>query len=361
MRRIDKYIFFKYLSTFAFTVLVMTLIACVIDFSEKVEDFIDNSATTREILLEYYLTFIPHINGLIFPLYALISVIFFTSRMAFNSEVISILGAGISFQRMLVPYVAAASVIFGIHMLANHLIIPYGNKTRLKFENKYTDRGSNSARTDNIHLFLDPYTKVFIRHYNRIDTSMTGLRIEKIVNGELLYLLKSEKTKWLGPPNRWRFEKYETHTFRGLSESFTKISTTTLDTTLSLTPQDFIRYTNQKDMITTPELLQTIQREKSRGTGNTKIYDIEFHRRTADAFTILILTIIGVSVAARKVRGGMGLHLAVGVGIGALFIFLSKFSVTFATGPNMPAMLGVWIPNMIFMGVAGYLIAKAQK
>ncbi len=361
MKHIDKYIFFKYLSTFAFTVLILTLIGCVIDFSEKVEAFIDNKVSTREIILDYYLHFIPHINGLIFPLYALISVIFFTSRMAYNSEIISILGSGISFQRLLMPYLAAAGVIIGIHLFANHYLIPQGNKTRLQFENKYTDKGSNTARTDNIHLFLDTHTKLFIRHYNRVDTSMTGLRIEKIANGELLLFLRADKAKWLGPPNRWRFEKYEIHTFNGLSESFRKVTSAPLDTTLNLTPADFIRYNNQKDMITTSELLQTISRERQRGTGNTKIFEIELHRRTADPFTILILTVIGVSVAARKVRGGIGLHLAVGVGLGALFIFLSKFSVTFATGPNMPAMLGVWIPNFIFGGVAAYLLVNAQK
>lgn len=358
---LDRYIIRTYLSSFGFVLLMLSAIACIIDLGEKVEDFKSEKLSFKVILFDYYLNFIPHINALLFPIIALISVVFFTSRMAYNSEVISILNAGVSFQRFIRPYLIAASIIACVHLVLNHFVVPNGNKKRLDVEHKHVWKHLDKGKTDNVHLFLDPQTAVFIGSYRKSDTTMRDFRIEKFdKNGQLESVLKAESGAWKGLPHNWKFQNLQRRYFNGLAESL-QTNMIELDTSIDILPDDFVRFTNQNEMLTTPELSYEVAKLERRGMGNTKSYQIEVHRRTSEPFTIIILTIIGMALAARKVRGGMGLHLALGIGVGAVFIFLSKFSVTFATQPGVPAWLGVWIPNIVFCGVAAYLVSKAQK
>ena len=360
-KELDKYIIKKYLTTFFFVVLIFSLISMIIDFSEKVDDFIEESCTLHEILFDYYINFILWINGLLFPLYALIAVIFFTSRMAYNSEIISIFNAGVSFKRFLYPYMMAALIIASMHIIANHFLIPVGNKKRLDFEHTYVWKYNDKGKTSDVHMFIGPDTKAYIRFYKKTDSLARNLRIERFEDDKLVYLLQAESAKWIGRPNKWRLRNYEVRSFNGLDETILIKDKATLDTTLNFYPEDFVRFLNQKEMLASGKLIDFIAQEKARGVGNIKTYEIELHRRTADPFTIFILTLIGTAVAARKVRGGMGLHLALGIGIGALFIFLSRFSTTVATNDNLSAFVGVWIPNIIFSFVALLLVMKAQK
>ena len=358
---LDRYIIKNYLKTFGFVMLMLSLIACVIDLGEKVEDFKKDAVPYKVIFFDYYLNFIPHINALLFPLIALISVVFFTSRLAYDSEIISIFNAGVSFKRLMRPYLVAASILACIHLVFNHYIVPNGNKRRLEVEHSHVWKHNDKGKVDNVHMFLDPTTAVFIGNYRKSDTSMRDFRIEKYdKNGELSSILKAESGNWQGFPNHWKLHNLQRRTFNGLTENL-DANITVLDTTLDILPDDFVRFNNQNEMLTTRELNREITKLERRGMGQTKPYEIEVYRRTSEPFTILILTIIGMALAARKVRGGMGLHLALGMGIGALYIFLSKFAVTFATLPDIPAWLGVWIPNVVFGGVAAYLVANAQK
>lgn len=361
MKTLDRYIFWKYIQTFLFTMLIFTMIASIIDFSEKVENFIKEPCTREQIFFDYFINWVPYINSLLVPLYALISVIFFTSRLAYNSEIISILNAGISFRRLMLPYLMAGSVIAGFHLYANHFLVPIGNKSRLDFEHKYIWKHSDHGKTKDVHMFIGDSTKVYIRFYSKQDTSARDFRIEEFSGESLVWMLKAEEAEWLGPPNRWRLKNYEIRSFDGEKENLILGRRKNIDTTLNLVPEDFVRYSNQKEMLASPELVEFIEAEKDRGLSNTKNFEIELHRRTAEPFTVLILTLIGMAVASRKVRGGMGLHLAIGIGLGALFIFLSKFSVTFATNQTFPPILGVWFPNIMFGVVAIWLMGKAQK
>ncbi|MFZ2897265.1 MAG: LptF/LptG family permease [Saprospiraceae bacterium] len=361
IRRIDKYIIFMYWRTFLFVCLVMSMIAMVIDYSEKVEEFIDESVAGKEIIFDYYLNFILWINGLLLPLFVLIAVIFFTSRLAGNSEIISILNAGVSFNRMMRPYLIAGGVIAALHLIGNHYVIPRGNKTKLDFEHAYVWKESDKGKTRDIHMFLAPGEKAFVRYYRKKDTTLVDFRLERFEDNELKWMLKARSVEWKGEPDKWLLRGYEIRTFDGLREKVVNGEGKTIDTTLNLHPSDFVRYINQKEMLTTPELKQFIQKEQIRGLANTRIYEIEIYRRTADPFAIIILSVIGMAVAARKVRGGLGLHLALGIALSAIFIFLSRLSVTFATSEGMPALLGVWLPNLVFSGVAAVMVWKAQK
>lgn len=361
LKKLDWYIIRKFLTTFFFTVLIFVMISVVIDFSEKVKKFIEEPITLKEILIGYYPNFIMFIAGLLWPLFTLIAVIFFTSRMAYNSEIISIFNAGVSFKRLMRPYMVAASFVALLHLIGNHFLIPMGNERRLQIEHTYISRNNDKGKTNDVHLFLSADTKVYVNRYQKRDSTARNIRIEKFKDQQLIYLLKASTAEWLGPPNKWRLRNYEIHTFDSLKESLTLGRGQQMDTTINLTPDDFVDYIDQQSTFTTPALIKYIRNQKTRGVSNTRKYEIEVYRRTAEPFTIWILTLIGLSIAARKVRGGMGLHLAIGIGIGAIFIFLSRFAIVFATGEVLPAALGIWMPNLVFAAVAVYFVSKAQK
>lgn len=361
LKKLDKYIIQKFLSTFFFVVLIFTMISVIIDFSEKVEKFIEEPITKKEILVDYYPNFILFIDGLLWPLFTLIAVIFFTSRMAYNSEIISIFNAGVSFRRLMRPYLIAASFITILHLVGNHYFIPKGNKIRLDIVYTYIWRDDDKGKTQDVHMFLSPDTKIYVNYFRKRDSTARKFRLEKFKGEELVYLLKANSAEWIGPPDKWKLRDYEIRTFDGMHEQLVVGRGKEIDTTIAFTPNDFVDYKEQQTMMTTPELSRYIDTQRRRGVGNTQKYEIEKYRRSAEPFTILILTLIGLSIAARKVRGGIGLHLAMGIGIGALFIFFSRFAVVFATGQTIPPLVGIWLPNLLFTAVAIILVRNAQK
>lgn len=361
LKKLDIYIMRKYLGTFVFTILIFTMIALVFDFSDRVSKFIEYELSAEQIIREYYIHFVPWINSILFPIYALIGVIFVTSRLANQSEIISMLGAGMSFGRILRPYLLSAGIIVAFHLVGNHWVIPDGNKVLKDFENKYIFTKNVKNKNKNVHLFIGPDTKIYLRYYRPKDTTGLDFRIEQFEDEKLVKLIRANSINYVDTPHVWRLKDYEIRTFDEDQEELYIGRRETLDTSLNFTPRDFIYYTNQKEMMTTRELNEFIEIQRQKGSGGSRIYEVEKHRRTADPFTILILTIIGVAVGGRKVRGGMGLHLAMGVVIGAIYIFLSKVSITFTTNHQISPLIGVWIPNLIFSVLAAYLVHKAQK
>lgn len=359
LKILDRYLIKKFLSTVFFSMLIVTMISVAIDFSDKVQNFISKPCTWQEILFKYYPGFIGYMAGLLLPLYTLIGVVFFTSRLAFNAELLSVLNAGVSFQRLLRPYLIAGGLIGGLHLLLNHYIVPLGNKARLDFEHKYVWTDQEKGRAYNVHMLVGPDTKVHVRSYNKANKTISGLRLERFQNNRVVSILDAENATWKAYPNRWEIGNYSIRTFDGLRESFARI-VTVKDTAINLKPEDFIYYHNQNEEMTTSELMGAIQRDHERGTVN-KTYQIEVSRRTADAVTNIILTVIGLAVAGRKVRGGMGLHMALAIGIGALFVLLSKFASSFASSGTIPVAIGMWIPNIIFICVSIWLVSRAQK
>ncbi|HKK87714.1 MAG TPA: LptF/LptG family permease [Saprospiraceae bacterium] len=361
MKKLDWYILGKFLRSFFFTALLFTLVAMVIDYSDKVEDFHDNKIPMDLIIDMHYLPFIPYINSLLWPLYALIAVIFFTSRMAYNSEIISIFNAGVSYYRFLMPYLIGAFFIACIHLVMTHYLVPVGNKKRVDFENFHLGKHSEKTKRNNIHLFLDDHTKVNIRYFNSSDTSAKDFRIERFEEGVLREMLLAQSAKYIDSTNQWRLRDYTVRVFDKQSEQIYREELDILDTTLNLKPVDIFSFHNDKQKLTTPELTAYIDRQVQRKKGNIKEFVLEKHRRTTEPVTVIILTFIGVSIASRKVRGGMGLHLAMGTLIGALFIYVSRFSLMLTNSKNIPANIGIWLPNIIFALVALWLVSRAQK
>lgn len=361
LRIIDKYIIGKYVWSFIFIMMLFSLISVVFDLSERIEKFISKGLGFWEICSKYYFNFIPWINSLLFPLYALITVIFFTSRMAGNTEIIPMFSAGISFQRILKPFLIAGSFFTIIHLLGNHILVPQSNKVLRDFDNKYIKPGNIKTRDRNVHLFVAPNVSAYLRYYQSADSSGIDFQMEKFEGEKIVQIFKAKTIKWKSEPFVWTLKDYEIRNFEDSSESLLIKYGESIDSLINLKPSDFVYVSNQKEMMTTLELNKFIDREKAKGSGITKVYEVERHRRTADPFTTLILSFIGASIASRKVRGGMGLHLAAGVVIGVIFIFLSKMSLTFATTDILPSVLAIWIPNLVFLAIGAFLFKNAQQ
>ncbi len=360
LKIIDRYILGKYFRTFFFTAIMFTIISVAIDVSENISYFIDRPVTMKQIIVDYYFSFIPYINLLLWPLFVLIAVIFFTSRMANDTEIIAITGAGVSLRRILLPYMMGAGIVVVLMLLGSHLLVPEANKLRINIINTYFKPEKNQVSTRDIHLFIDPNTKIFARYYRQGDTSVADMWIERFEDNKLTEMLRTKTAKYDGKTNKWRLTNYSIHTFDGDEEEYVFHEYSPLDTTLNLGPEDFSRVVNQKDMMSTPEINAYIEVERKKGSRNIKEYLIEKHRRTSDAFSIILLTLIGASISSKKIRGGMGVNLAIGLGMGAINILLSKVSITFAATDSIPAVLGVWIPNICFIPVTIWVMWRAQ-
>ncbi|WP_420458816.1 LptF/LptG family permease [Neolewinella sp.] len=362
LKKLDWYIIGKFLRTFFFTVLIFSLVSMIIDFSEKIERFIESGIPTSVIAFEYFPTFLLFILGFLWPMLTLIAVIFFTGRMADNSEIISILNAGVSFWRLMRPYLVSAGFLFVLYLGGVHFFVPLANSHRAMIERDWFGRGRDEGKTTNVHFFVAPDTKVFMTHFSKRDSAARNFRIEHIVNNQLVSLTKARTAHFVdGDPGRWRLDNYETRTFDGMQETIEVGNRETLDTVLNLRPEDFVDYREQQSALTTPELLAQLRKQQERGSGNIRKYEVELARRTAEPFTIFILTLIGLSVAGRKVRGGMGIQLAIGIFMGALFVFLSRFASTISAGTDLPVYLGMWMPNILFFAAALYFVSQAQR
>lgn len=361
LKRLDTYLIGSYLKTFGFTVLIFTIVSTIVNFSEMVQRFIDNDVSWTEVLLSYYIWYIPYINALLFPLYALVSVIFFTSRLAGNSEILSMLNAGMSLTRIARPYLIAAFLLAGISLALNHIIVPYGNQHRLGFERERLGREKDLGRNSEVHMFITPTSKVYVRHYSKTDSVARDMRLETYDGPKLLSMVTASRAEWVGEDSLWRLSNYEYRRFDGLNEYFREVRNKSMDTVLALAPSDFVQYKYEKDQLLTPGLTSYIEKVRARGIGNSKSFEVERHKRSSEPVSIIILTLIGLALAGRKVRGGMGVNLVAGVVLGLVFVFLSRFSHTLANSESISTWIGVWSPNILFAIVAVVLLSKAQR
>lgn len=355
---LDRYIIRKFLVTFFLAMVLFSFISVVIDLTEKVDELIEKSVPLREIIFSYYLNFLPYIDTLLSPLFIFISVIFFTSRMAYKSEIIVILASGISFYRMLVPYFITAAFLAGLLLYANHFLVPNTNKKRLAFEYAYIDNPSRYANR-NIYLQIEKDKYIYMENFHMKEGTGYKFSYEVIRAGKLEYKLWGERIEWQKDTGKWRIRNYYTRTYHDSGEKLTRGAV--LDTALNFKPEDVNPRLSVKEEMNTPVLRQHIAMLKLFGVEKIEYYLIELYRRTADAFTVFILMLIGVSVASRKVRGGSGLHLAIGVALSASFIIFTRFTTTFSTNGNLSPFLSVWIPNVVYGVLAVWMLVKAPK
>lgn len=334
------------------------MIAVVIDISEKVDNFIKSEASFGMIITEYYFNFIPHIAALLGPLFVLVAVVFFTSQLASRSEIIAMTSGGVSFYRLLFPYFIAASILGGILFYANHYKVPESNKGRLAFEYEYLTSWKNQWII-NIHRKLEDGSFIYLKKYNKETNTAFGLSLESLANNKLKYKLNSDRAIWSDSLSHWSIQNYTIRTFDDGIEKLSK--GTKLDTVLSFSPDEIGIKVPSRDELTTPELKTFIEELKDAGQSNIEYYTLELHRRTASVFSLLILTVIGFSLASRKVRGGLGIHIVSAIILAGLFELTAKFSTTYTTNAGLDAFWGIWIPNIIFTFVAIIFVRLAQK
>jgi lipopolysaccharide export system permease protein len=363
MKKLDWYILRKFLSTFVFTMLTITVIAVVIDTSEKADDFVKSGLSSWEIVTHYFIGFVPFIMSMIFPLMVFIACIFFSAKMAGQSEFIAILAGGVRYPRMLRPFIVGALLLAGLYWVASQYWVPKAQKIRTDFQANYIDRNSSynsdPYRTNNYYLRVNANTYVGLRSYDTARKSATGFFLFKIKDDKIYYNLRAEMIRWDTAKRDWALSSLVEETNDGLKETARLIPTMHMN--LNVRPEELRRDEYLKDKYTTPELKRFIGMEELRGSEGLNTYREERYHRDASPFSVIILTIIGAVIATRKVRGGSGLHLAIGLVMAAVFVIMDKFSVTFATKGSFSPMLAAWTPNIIFGLLAIWLYWRAPK
>jgi len=363
LKRLDWYIIKKFLGTYFFTIALIIIIMVVFDYNEHIDKL--SKATAHEIIFEYYLNFIPYFINMFSPLFVFIAIIFFTSKLAENSEIIAMFSTGMSFRRMMIPYMLSAAFIAGLTLYLGSEIIPKGSITRLKFEERYKlshYNRDNSDGTYNIQLEVEDGIIAYMESYQ--DYNKTGYRFaldrfegKKLVSHmtarSVTYdTLSAEKYHW----------KAKNFMIRDMSGSIETISQgTEIDTVIRFEPADFLISNGQHETMSTAELHEYITRQKARGFGNIQDFEIEYHKRYAMSFAAFILTVMGVSLSSRKRKGGMGLYLGIGLGLSFGYILFQAVSSNFAITGSMSAFWAEWLPNLIYVPIAIFLYIKAPK
>jgi len=357
---LDKYIIKKFLSTFFFSILLIVCIAVIFDFAEKVDDFIDKHAPFKAIIFDYYLNFVPYFAVLFMPLFTFISVIFFTSKMAYNTEIIAILSSGISYARMLRPYIISALIIAIFSFIMNNFIIPGSTKKMLDFEEKYYRNAPPSFNYINFHRQISPGIIIYMETYDNRSNYGRKFSIEKYQNGKLISKLFAEEIFWNQEKHKWQVRDYYIRNY--ISEDKQEIITgVSLDTTINMYPEDFKQRENIIQAMSWKELNRYIQILKMQGTSNIEYALIEKYRRLSVPFSTFILTIIGVCVSSRKVRGGIGLHIGLGLLLSFSYIFFMQFSTQFSLKGDLDPLIAMWIPNFIYIPIAYILYRTTPK
>ena len=331
----------------------------VFDLSEKIDDFIEKGAPLEAIVFDYYKNFIPYFVNLFTPLFVFISVIFFTSKMAYNTEIIAILSSGVSFRRMMFPYFLGALIISMFSFYLSGYVIPPANRVRLHFENKYV-KNRRETGAKNMHMEIEPGVFVYMGNYYSYNDRGEYFDLERFDGKKLKLKLSARSIKYDTLDGKWILRNY---TKRELLDDEHEITTVGLkmDTVLDIKPSDFKEERNYYEMMTNAQLNDYIAEQRRRGVGNIEEFLIEKYKRLASPFVVFILTLIGVSLASRKVRGGMGLHIGIGITLSFAYIMFMTLSTTFAVSGDMSPLLAVWLPNIIFSIIGIYLYVKAPK
>lgn len=354
---LDRYIIKNFLGTYLFSIVLIISIAVVFDFNEQLDKFLKNDAPIKAILFSYYLNFIPYYINLFSALFVFISVIFFTSKLADNSEIIAMLASGMSFRRLMKPYMISAGVIALISFLLSSFIIPPANVVRINFQNKYI---KNKAVTyaERIQLQIEPGVIAYFNRYDNNDKMGFYFSLDKFEGKELVSRLTANRIQYDSLYN-WTIYDYAIRDFDGMREHIT--TGTQKDTVLTIVPSDFLISSSDFEQMSTTSLHKHIQRQKDRGIGNIQSFEIEFHKRFASIASAFILTIIGASLSSRKVKGGMGLNIGIGLLLSVSYILFMTLSSTFAVSGLVSPLIAAWIPNIIFIGIAILLYNRAPN
>ena len=361
LKLLDWYIIRKFIGTYVFAIILIISLAIVFDVNENLEKFSRFHAPLNAIVFDYYVNFVPYFSNLFSPLFVFIAVIFFTSKMAGNSEIVAMLAAGVSFKRLLRPYMFSCVLIALLSYYLSAYIIPHGTVIRQNFEAKYKNRAKNTS-AENVQLQVGKGIIAYIQHYDNNQKKGYGFSLDKFENKKLVSHMTAMEIQYdtiSDSKFHWSARNWKIRQLKGLKERIT--SGTKLDTLIQMEPTDLVYSKGQQETFTSPELKEYISKQIDRGSGNVVQYQVEYHKRIASSFASFILTIIGFSLSSRKRRGGMGLYLGIGLALSFTYIMLQTVSSTFAVNAGIPPILAAWIPNVIFAGVAYYCYRQAPN
>ena len=361
LKRIDRYLISKFLGTYIFSILLIISIAVVFDFNENVDRFTTYHASWKGIFY-YYLNFIPYYANLFSSLFVFLSVIFFTSKLADNSEIIAMISTGMSYRRLMLPYVISSAVIACATFYLGSEIIPRGSIKRLVFENQYKKNKKNPTYADRVQLQVDKGVIAYMEHFDGISKTGIHFNLDKFENKQLVSHLTASSVKYdtlSNVRNHWTLNNVTIRELHGYKEKITHYNT--IDSIIAIEPSDFLFTRNMQETMTNAELLAYIDKQRNRGSKNLKVFEVEYHKRYAIPFSAFILSTIGMALSSRKRKGGMGIALGTGIALSAAYILLQTVSATFSINSGLYPMLAAWIPNILFTFIAWYLYKKAPR
>ncbi len=361
IKKLDWYIIRKFIGTYFFAIALIISISIVFDVNENLAKFTQYHAPLRAIVVDYYMNFVPYVANLFSPLFVFIAVIFFTSRLAGNSEIISMLAAGVSFKRLMRPYMISAAFIAILSFYLGSYVIPKGTIVRQNFETMYKNKKKNT-QAENVQLQVGKGVIASIQHYDNTVKRGYGFNLYKFENKKLVNHMTAREIQYdtiSDSKFHWKAFQWRIRDLRGMSENIT--SGAEVDTLIMMEPTDLVFSKGQQETFTSPQLREYISKQIDRGSGNVVQYEVEYHKRIASSFASFILTTIGVSLSSRKRKGGMGLYLGIGLALSFAYIMLQTVSATFAINANTPPMLAAWVPNIIFAVIAWFCYRKAPN
>ena len=359
LKRLDWYIIRKFLGTYIFSLVLIIVVIIIFDYNEKIDRFVSSNAPMNEIIYSYYVNLAPYYANTFSALFVFISVIYFTSKLADNSEIIAMLSAGVSFRRLMKPYMISAAVISIVTYVMSAFVIPNGNASILEFEQKYSKKKKVESAND-IQFKIDNNTIAFIERYESKNNTGWRFMLDRFENKELVSHMEARTISYNPDrPGVWTARHWKIREFKEDKEIIRESKKEPLDTMLNVAPSDFLISDGEQGTMTTPELSEYIDKQKARGIANIKNFEVEYHKRIAMSFAAFILTIIGASLSSRKIKGGMGLSLGIGLALSFSYILFQSISSAFAE--QIPVVLAAWLPNIIYSIIAIVLYFRAPR
>lgn len=361
LKILDWYIIKKFIGTYFYSIALIISISIVFDINENLAKFTQYHAPLKAIVVDYYMNFVPYFANLFSPLFVFIAVIFFTSKLAGNSEIISMLAAGVSFKRLMRPYMISAALISVMTFFLGAYVIPRGTIIRQNFETMYKNKKKNTS-AENVQLQVGKGVIAYIQHYDNNLKKGYGFCLDKFEDKKLVSHMTASEIQYdtiSDSKYHWKARNWRIRQLKGMRETIT--SGSVKDTTIMMEPTDLVFSKGQQETFTSPQLRDYISKQIDRGSGNVVQYEVEYHKRIATCFASFILTTIGLSLSSRKRKGGMGMYLGIGLALSFTYIMLQTVSSTFAINADTPPMLAAWIPNIIFTVVAYFCYRKAPN
>lgn len=362
MRILDKYILKKYLTSFFFVLLILIPVIVAVNYAEKVDKFLRNPELTAGMILkDYYVNFIINIANMILPLALFVAVLFFTSKLASNTEIIAMNNAKISFKRLIYPYFIGATIVTLLSLTLNHFIVPRSSEIYNKFDNTYLKNNpKNYDVVRNVNLQISENEYIYMNSYNLVNNTGVDFCYEVYDGTKLKRKLIADNIRYVKKDSSYKLTKFYDRKIKGDGDDIINYGRR-LDTIYNFKPKDLLYVDIFAKEMQTPKLLNYIKVSKARGRGNLNAFLVELYKRTSLPISSYILTLIAVALGSIKRRGGIGYNLTVGVIIMFIYIFLLKIVEVLGAGPDANPLFLVWLPNIIFGGIALYLFFKARK